>query len=211
MKPFLSTLLSLVLVTIPSVLQAASVLHLGDGITLHTVNGESSTEKGTVFSKNEIFNLPNGQNQLVISYTVELLTGNDSELETVGPVVITFMAKESTVYLKGPEIRKERDLEHFNQALNWDLTTEKGALQYTTELLPVSGFRLGLDYESAVRKYNQKKGVRLLPQNVEFSDTSNAKNSVGDVSQIMVLQMLEYWYQQAAPSTRDAFKHKITQ
>jgi len=194
----------LTLISTPHVM-ADNQLNLGEGITVHAING--SEKVSSFFTSNRSLNIPDGENQLLISYTAEIKNGSDYELEQTHPSVILFNSEKELLTLKAPEIKTTRQLEHFNRELNWKLKNDKQLIPFKAQLLPLKGFRLGIDFERELADFNRSNNG--ASQHITAIETPAALKADKITDEQMKLILLKSLYQQASPETQNAFKRFI--
>ncbi|WP_415900683.1 DUF2057 family protein [Neptuniibacter sp. QD48_11] len=192
------------LISAPHVM-ADNQLILGEGIKVHAINGSESVS--SFFSNDRSLNLPDGNNQLLVSYTAEIKNGSDYELEQSHPSVLLFSSEKQTLTLKTPEIKNTRQLEHFNRELNWQLKNDKNPIQFKAELLPLKGFRLGIDFERELADFNRSNSNAT--QQVSVIETPTVLKGDKVTDEQMKLILLKSLYQQASSETQEAFKSFI--
>ena len=196
------TIISALLFTTSSF--ANNTLSLGEGINLHAVNGNDNLK--ALLQDSQTLKLPNGNIQLVISYTAEIINGGDYELEQTHPSVITFESRDQSIKLTAPRIRSELQIKKFNQTLNWNLHSANQAIPFKADLLPLKGFRLGVNYarELALFNHSNKSAARKELSAIEPTIFSaNANNALSDAQvRLIVLKSL---YQQASDETKQEF------
>ncbi|WP_415893926.1 DUF2057 family protein [Neptuniibacter sp. PT8_73] len=192
------------LISAPHVM-ADNQLLLGEGIKVHAING--SEKISSFFTKNRSLNLPDGNNQLLVSYTAEIKNGSDYELEQSHPSVLLFSAKKQSLTLKTPEIKTTRQLEHFNRELNWKLENAQKPIHFKAALLPLKGFRLGIDFERELADFNRSNNNASQP--VSIIETPSVVKGDKVTDEQMKLILLKSLYQQASPETQEAFKSFI--
>ena len=182
-------------------------LNLSEGVSLLAINGKVANENN-LFNKQSNYKIPDGENQILITYTVEIKKGSEDELETSHPAVITFQAKGQTLALTTPDISSENAMKEFNHDLNWVLTQGDGQnVEFQTALLPLKGFRLGVDYSEELEKFNRSSNLaaiapknNLLPVGTESSTNTE---------QAIILKMLKHWYNIASPETQNQFIQEL--
>lgn len=192
------------LISAPHVM-ADNQLILGEGIKVHAINGSESIS--SFFSNDRSLNLPDGNNQLLVSYTAEIRNGSDYELEQSHPSVLLFSSEKQSITLKAPEIITTRQLEHFNRELNWKLESDQKPIQFNAELLPLKGFRLGIDFERELADFNRSNNSAT--QHVSVIETPSVVKGDKVTDEQMKLILLKSLYQQASPETQEAFKSFI--
>lgn len=201
------TIISAVLFTTSSF--ANNTLSLGEGVNLHAVNGNDDLK--ALMQDSRALKLPNGNNQLVVSYTAEIKNGGDYELEQTHPSVITFESHDQTIKLTAPKIRTELQIKKFNQTLNWNLNTAQKSIPYAADILPIKGFRLGVNYarELAIFNRSDKPAASSELSSVDptiISTSTNKQLSNKQLSNAQVrLIVLKSLYQQASDETKQEF------
>lgn len=180
-------------------------LILGEGIKVHAING--SEKVSSFFSNDRSLNLPDGNNQLLVSYTAEIKNGSDYELEQSHPSVLLFSSEKQNLTLKTPEIKTSRQLESFNRELNWILESGKESIPFKAALLPLKGFRLGIDFERELADFNRSNSN--ASQQITVIEPLSVAQGEKITDEQMRLILLKSLYQQASPETQKAFKSFI--
>ncbi|EAR60771.1 DUF2057 domain-containing protein [Neptuniibacter caesariensis] len=198
MKKILTGLVCTSLLVTSISLHAANSLNLGEGVSLIAVNGKEMSS-GSLLKGTSTMELPNGSNQLLINYTAEIKRGNDYELEQTAPAIISFTSADQVIEIKAPGITSERSLRNFELQQNWIVTADQKALAFEAELLPLEGFRIGVNYERELADFNKRSGA-----DVSFSANDKIELS-GDNEQKLILRMLHHWYELASPQSRHVF------
>lgn len=180
-------------------------LMLGEGIKVHAING--SEKLSSFFSNDRSLNLPDGNNQLLVSYTAEIKNGSDYELEQSHPSVLLFSSEKQNLTLKTPEIKTSRQLESFNRELNWILESGKESIPFKAALLPLKGFRLGIDFERELADFNRSNSN--ASQQITVIEPLSFAQGEKITDEQMRLILLKSLYQQASPETQKAFKSFI--
>lgn len=198
---------------------AENIIHLENGVNLLAVNGEEISSNSFFDGKTK-FKAPNGTTQLLMSYTVELQNGSETELEHSNSSVVLFKASNENLFISAPKITKQKHLEAFNKKINWNIKKQDGTtLNFKSAILKTSGFQLSRNYESELAAFNQSNSPAALrlkidpPNNYKTainkvqpnSNSSNTQNH----NKNMALEMLIYWYNQADARTRKSFKELI--
>lgn len=187
---------------------ADNVLNLPEGISLLAINGKTENVDNGLFKKQSRFSLAEGENQLLITVTSEIKNGSDIELETSDPAIITFTATQQTLTLAAPRILTESEMETFNRELNWTLTNSDGKnVVFKTALLPLKGFRLGIDYDEELKKFNRSKKPASIHSNPNFLPID--ADDLTNTEQAVILKMLKHWYNIATPETQSRFWQEL--
>jgi len=188
----------------------------GEGVQVLALNGKA-VEQGTLFSATSELAAPNGKVQLAVQYTAEISrSADDYLLENSDTFVITLAASDTRVHISAPEITSQYELKAFNQEGTWQLQDDSGKpLSFVFGKLEKEGFQLGRNYENELKDFNASRHKAALPElNSEthkFSSTPSAipPSETVKSDQKMVGQMLQYWYENATPETRNKFKSWI--
>ncbi|MCP4594978.1 DUF2057 domain-containing protein [Neptuniibacter sp.] len=203
------------LVISPISVQAENILILGDGINLHASN-EKEVNSDKLFSNSTQYKLPNGLNQILVSYTAEIQKGSDLEIEESNTFVLLFESHDSKLTLEAPEVKRLRDINRFEQIKNWSLHNGNGeAVKYKVDLIKKGGFQLSRDYEDELEEYNNSNAVAALPKKIINAPKPRSikqeapQESPANHRKNMELEMLIYWYNQADAKTRKSFKELI--
>lgn len=187
---------------------ADNMLHLSEGISLLAINGKTENVDKGLFNKQSRFSLPKGENQILITLTSEIKKGSDIELETSDPAVITFTVTNQTLTLAAPKILTENAMNTFNKELNWTLTNSDGEnVVFKTELLPFKGFRLGIDYNEELKKFNRSKKTAAI--NLNHNLLPIEPGDPAATEQAVILKMLKHWYYIATPETQSRFLQEL--
>lgn len=187
---------------------ADNMLHLSEGISLLAINGKTENVDKGLFNKQSRFSLPKGENQILITLTSEIKKGSDIELETSDPAVITFTVTNQTLTLAAPKILTENAMDTFNRELNWTLTNSDGEnVVFKTELLPLKGFRLGIDYNEELKKFNRSKKPAAINLNHNLLPIDSGDPAATE--QAVILKMLKHWYNIATPETQSRFLQEL--
>lgn len=207
MKTIITTLTSFLIFLSSSAL-AENKLQLGEGVNLIAVNGQEVNTEG-LFNRQNLFPIPDGAVQLLVTYTAEIKKGSDTELETSQPNVLTFEVQQQTLSLSAPRIKSENDLETFNKQKNWILTQAGNkAVAFKAAQLPVSGFLLAVDYEDALRKFNNSGNEAAIVPSVEHL-TPTVRADANATEQEVIYRMLKQWYDLASPATQKRFLESV--
>lgn len=201
-------------ITLLTAVQAnAELLLKGDrGITLLAVNGKTDTHDAEQFVLNGI-SLPDGTNQILVSYTAEIKTSDDDyELEQSHTHVLLFSANDDTLSLSAPVIEKQSDFDQFNQHGNWTLRNKmQKNISFSHATLLKEGFQLSRDYETELREFNRSGHNAALPYAppTDGYQTSSNIRTVSPAQPDTAESMLHYWYNQADEMTRARFRSWI--
>ncbi len=207
MKTIITTLTSFLIFLSSSAL-AEHKLQLGEGVNLIAVNGQEVNTEG-LFNRQNLFPIPDGAVQLLVTYTAEIKKGSDTELETSHTNVLTFEVQQQTLSLSAPRIKSENDLEAFNKQKNWILTQAGNkAVAFKAAQLPVSGFLLSVDYEDALRKFNNSGNEAAIVPSVEHL-TPTVRADANATEQEVIYRMLKQWYDLASPATQKRFLESV--
>ncbi|MGH1430597.1 MAG: YccT family protein [Neptuniibacter sp.] len=207
MKIIITTLIS-TLFFLSSTVSAESSLQLGEGVNLIAVNGKEVNSEG-LFNRQNQFTLADGDVQLLVSYTAEVKKGNETELETSHPNILTFNAQQQKLTLSAPRIRSASNLENFNKQKNWLLVqADKQPVDFKAAQLPVSGFMLSVDYENELRKFNQSGNDAAINVNTEKL-TPQVNVDASTTEQEVIYRMLKQWYDLASPATQKRFLESV--
>ena len=140
----------------PSLCFSDVKMFLGDGIRIHALNGKVIKNE-SAFSSSQYLDIPDGKNQILISMVSEIKKGNSSELEYSDPSVVSFSVDSNNIFINAPRIKNMREFKKFSSEFNWIIVdTEGRKIQFDAQRLPVSGFRLGVDYEQELADFNRK-------------------------------------------------------
>lgn len=207
MKIIITTLISTLFI-LSSTVSAESSLQLGEGVNLIAVNGKEVNSEG-LFNRQNQFTLADGDVQLLVSYTAEVKKGNETELETSHPNILTFNAQQQKLTLSAPRIRSASNLEDFNKQKNWLLVqADKQPVDFKAAQLPVSGFMLSVDYENELRKFNQSGNDAAINVNTEKL-TPQVNLDASTTEQEVIYRMLKQWYDLASPATQKRFLESV--
>lgn len=195
---------------LPSLGYAGNSLKLNEGVNLFAINGKEISKGNGFFSTKNEFSLPdNGTNQILVSYTAEVKNGDSYELEESELSVIKFTASDQQLTISAPSISSTKQLEAFNTQLNWSLkTSDNTPVSYEVNLLPLEGFRLGVDYEQELSEFNRTPAAAAIPPTETIAPPIEAINA-HDTEQAVILKMLQHWYELASPETREKFKASL--
>ncbi len=204
---FLIPLLALSFIT--NSVFAQNQLVLTQGVNLHLVNGKEFKPDGTLLNRSNIVYLNEGTNQLVVSYTAEVKNGSDYELETSNPMIISFTLNNQAGKFNLPVIKTESDMRRFSHSQNWSLRdSNKKNIPLDLVPLPLKGFRIGVDYEREIERYNRKNNI-VSADKITESIIPLETVSVESTEQAVILKMLEHWYRIASPKTQQQFLDAI--
>ncbi len=209
MKRSISFLLGALLIPLSNIVFAnfafaASTLELSQGINLHVLNGKAYHPSGTLFNRDNRVDLKAGKNQLLLSYTAEIKNGTEYELESSDPVVMSIEASQQTLHFTLPTIKTAHQMRQFNSDQSWLLRTSDGEL-LAIEIKPLAlkGFRIGIDYEQAMREFNQQHSPHQLTKALA------PEAEITAAEQAVILKMLQHWYQLATPETQATFREEL--
>jgi len=191
---------------------ADNTLLLDEGVNLIAVNGsEVNSEK--LFNGSDKYKLPDGLNQILVSYTAEVKKGGDFEIEQSKAFVLLFESTNSQISLSAPVIERMKDLDAFEENKNWILKSSAGKdISYKANIIEKGGFQLSRDFEVELEKFNQSNAVASLPKSkITLPNKANKKqkNNTAIKKENMAMEMLIYWYNQADLNTRNSFKELI--
>ncbi|MGM0569824.1 DUF2057 family protein [Marinobacter sp.] len=202
-------------ITIPAHVQAEVNLRLGEGVSLHAVNGKSHSNKGFLSGSSGV-SLDNGVHQIVVDYQVEIgRTRDDSVIERSDSFVILFETEDRDLVLSAPSVGTQRELDEFNDNPLWKLMDKGGNRHdFQLDVLEKEGFQLVRDYERELSRFNKTDSPAALHIRHAGSDPAARNNesiSSGDTAndQHMVRQMLRYWYLKADENTKSEMKRWI--
>lgn len=199
----------LIMVLLPLLGYPENTLTLDEGVKLFAINGKEVSKDNAFFSAKNEFSLPDGTNQILVSYTAEVKDGGSYELEESEPSVIKFTASDQLIMISAPRISSTGQIEAFNNQLNWNLKTPDGTpIGYKANLLPLKGFRLGIDYEKELSDFNQTPAAAAIPP-AETTVLPVEAIKAYDAEQAVILKMLQHWYKLASPETREKFKASL--
>lgn len=208
MKMYIKLLL-LPMVLASSSLFAASQLTLTEGVNLLVINGEKFQSEGSFLNRSNSIALQEGENQLLISFTAEIKKGSETELESSDPVVVSFKVDNQNVSFDAPEIKSQSHMRSFNQKQNWILKDSKqNVIELSVTLLPLKGFRIGVDYEREMERYNRKNNINVA-NNLSNKIAPAVVVDADATEQAVILKMLQNWYQLASPETQQQFLQSI--
>jgi hypothetical protein len=196
-------------VLIPSLGHAEKILKLGEGVNLFAINGKEISKESGFFSVKDELPLPDDAiNQILVSYTADIKRGNSYDLEQSDLFVIKFSAPEQQLTINAPEISSTYQLDAFNKEMNWSLkASDDTPITYDVAPLPIKGFRLGVDYERELKKFNQTSATAatLSTDERELPFSTRVTNAP-EAQQAFILENLQHWYKLATPDTREKFK-----
>lgn len=220
--------MSLVLLTLQSTsVLADAVLSVGNGVSVIAHNGKELSDSDFLTGSKRL-QLNNGTNQVLVRYSGEL-SGSDGDIEHSHAFVLLFNADDNqSLSLSAPRIRKQRELDSFNQKGNWNLQdSTQATVAYQHAALIKEGFQLSRDYAQELAVFNQTQSAAALqkysyqasiPVPAPVIRTGTAVNTINTTdtptsaaSEPMSLQMLKYWYNQADSNSRANFKAWINQ
>ncbi len=182
-------------------------LTVDSGIELIAVNGTEFNGSFFGTGKNTV-ELLNGDNQVLVRYSVEMKSSGDTEIESSNPHVLLFEAHDDLVLLSAPEIKKMDDLRDFDNGKYWILTGSSGeSIDYQAQPRIREGFELSRDYEQELKEFNRKGGAVSMKSDSSISDDNiSAVTSVLSENNNLPEVMLRYWYFQADHKTKVRFK-----
>ncbi|WP_428607584.1 YccT family protein [Sedimenticola sp.] len=194
---------------LPSWGHAENTLKLDEGIKLLAINGKEVSSNHSFFLAKGRYTLPDGTNQILVSYSTEIKNGSSYELEETDPSVITFTESGRQLTIGAPPLSTERQVTVFNKQLNWRLTTpDNTPIRYKATRLPLQGLRLGINYERELREFNRTSNAAAIPM-TESPLLPIEASQVLDSEQTVILKMLQHWYKLASPETREKFKSSL--
>jgi len=216
LSPLKASILFLATLFSSSFVFAENTLNISDGVNLLAINGKEAKSSG-FFNDSSSYNLPNGTNQIVVSYTAEIKNGSEYELEYSNAFVLLFDQKDEQLLLATPEIKKIKDIKALEEKGNWILTAKSGQpVDYKVSLIKNDGFQLSRDYERELEDFNKTDAAAALPNKPLFNpnqltknNTAKAKNNNTNAKENMPAQMLIFWYNQADEETKQSFKKLI--
>ena len=190
-----------------SISQADTLLSWSEDIQLLALNGKSVVAQES--APDHQLSLHDGKNQLLVRYeTIIVRSGDEEELEQSHPFVLSFEASGTPLVLSATEVKTSSAMQRFNQQGDWTLTRSNGrAHPYTHAALIKEGFQLARDYEAELLAFNNSGHPAALPLAstlAVYADSPTDAATPGTAS--LPGQMLIYWYQQASPETREAFR-----
>ncbi|MFO7749694.1 MAG: DUF2057 domain-containing protein [Desulfobacteraceae bacterium] len=201
-------------------------LELPKQMTAVAVNGEKSKVQGRL-------NLPDGINQVVVQF-IGILGSNyddDADIGYSDPFVVKFEARNQTLEMVIPHIKRSLDLEKFNRESDIRIVDSASRTVHSDiAKLEKDGIQLFRDFEKELEVFNKRESPAAVNISSAVSkaavpaETSLAKvlsnTRSADTEQIefiplqpdknMAEKMLKYWYQQADETTRERFKRWIS-
>lgn len=214
MKPLFIPVLIAAL-TIPAHGQAEVILRLGEGVSLHAVNGNAYSDKGFLSGEPGVA-LDDGVHQIVVDYQAEIgRNRDDSVIERSDAFVILFEAEDKDLVLSAPAVSTQRELDAFNEGADWQMKDKDGnSHEFRLDVLEKEGFQLVRDYERELAEFNSTgspaalKTKRSGPEPAGLNTESIPSGDTASDQQ-MVRQMLRYWYLKADENTKSEMKRWI--
>lgn len=212
---YLSALVLFISVVVSSHIQAEVTLRLGEGVRVHAVDGKAYSDQG-LFSGNAELSLDDGVHQVVVDYQAEIGRGNDdSVIDHSHAFVILFRAENETLTLSAPAVSTRRELTSFNDNPEWVFHDNTGKHHdFHLDVLNISGFQLVRDYEEEITEFNNSQSKAALPgvssaafKTDDVNESLPPEQSADD--QVIVRQMLRYWYLKADEQTKSEMKRWI--
>ncbi|TVO37631.1 DUF2057 domain-containing protein [Vibrio algivorus] len=163
------------------------------------INGD---ELGFSLTSKKEFNLENGQNQIVVQ--IEKLVQNRGEYEKYNsvPVVITLEQADTSLTISpSSKIATTEDAKQFDKQPKFTVKNANNDVVNVQQdrLEALGGFTR--DYEKELAAYNEANNI-VLAGATSVSTTVAAK---ADVKISKPQEMVEYWYQEAEQSEKEAF------
>ncbi len=205
---------SLLWLTMIGPLQAAVTLSVAAGIELLAVNGELYTQGEG--SSGDPLRLPEGVNQLLLQYGGEIrVAGNARDYARSDVFVLRFEANDQPLLLQVPPLQRQRDLERFNRAPSWILTSRSAERVPTqSAALRKEGLQLNRDYLAELAAFNRGSSLAALPSVAAVPRMRAAEQGASSLAALNaehpeageLLPRLIHAYQQADPQTQDLFR-----
>lgn len=163
------------------------------------INGD---ELGFSLTSKKEFNLENGQNQIVVQ--IEKLVQNRGEYEKYNsvPVVITLEQADTSLTISpSSKVSTTEDAKQFDKQPKFTVKNSNNDVVNVQQdrLEALGGFTR--DYEKELAAYNKAN-------NIVLAGTTNVSTAVvakTDVKISKPQEMVEYWYQEAEQSEKEAF------
>ena len=192
-----------------SVLLVSSAVFAGVTVELHrdlapvVIDGE---EVGFRIGTQSLIELENGKNQLVVRVSKLIPKQNEFEKYYSYPVVLTFEARDTALYVTPAEIvRSKEQAKRFRKNPVMDVTDSSGKPFAVHQGVLMPGTGLVRDYEDELADYNQEHGfmvaaggepeqiLKAAPVTTEKTETSQA------------MDMVQYWYGKASAKEKQQF------
>ena len=187
-------------------------LSIGPGISLIAANG-SEIESSSLFESNRSITLPNGKNQLLVQYSLEIRSSGSLEMEYTDPHVLVFNASDKSLRLLVSEVKGLSEFRQFNSGKFWSLKDSTGRLiKHRSKPLLKEGFQINRDYEQELEELNNTGGDLSINNPVILSVVSPRTNEINKKANLINLPetLLRYWYLNADIETRQRFKSWVS-
>ncbi|WOT03907.1 YccT family protein [Shewanella youngdeokensis] len=185
-------------------------------------NSELILLNGKEVSTSKAISLTNGEHQLALRYFGRYRQHGETVEYHSEIIILTFSAEDTQLNINSPIIRTRQAAEAFDRAPIIAITDPKlNKIAFKQDYLIKDGMQIGRDYEKEIALYNQSQQITTLEANAFQKQTleSYISNNIiqkeeiqsqqTESHQLKVSQMLDFWYKQASPETRKAFKLKI--
>ncbi|KOO16420.1 hypothetical protein AKJ18_03730 [Vibrio xuii] len=187
-------------VIVSSTVQAAQ-LFVERGFEVHTINGQEVEE-----SSESHYDLKDGENQIVFSFSGNLSTGTSSELLKTKPYVLTLdIDKNSEIEIELISRKHKRVVSALEKSSPWFIVydQDKEIEDFQLALLPAKkGFFPYADIPALVANYNKENKIYFSDGNlVDYEQLEKTTNS-----KFIKLQSL---YLDASPEERKQFRKWI--
>ena len=202
------SILFLLMIHFSSSVMADIKFSVSPGVSLIVING-IEVESSSFFHNNNTLTLPNGINQILVQYSVEIKKSGSLEVETTDPHVLVFNEKDKDISLLVPDIKRFSEFRKFNESKSWTLKDSTGrSIEYLSKPLIKEGFQINRDYERELQKLNEsgdEVSIATGTSSVGFTHYLNESNKKSNLNNLPET-LLQYWYLKADIETRKRFK-----
>lgn len=182
------------------------------GVSLVAVNG-IEVKNHSFFDRNNKLTLPNGKNQVLVRYSVEIKKSGSLEIETTNPHVLVFNEVDKEIHLLVPDIKRLSEFRKFNAGKSWLLKESSGrSIQYLSQPLIKDGLQINRDYERELQELNASGGEIAITTGAYlavYTPVLNESNKKSDSINLPEIS-LQYWYLNADSETRKRFKSWVS-
>ncbi|WP_299015524.1 DUF2057 domain-containing protein [uncultured Photobacterium sp.] len=157
--------------------------------------------------------LKNGANQIAFRYQDGYRENGEYQIFKSDVIVMKFSGEDASYRLKLPKLRTEPETRRFNSKPSMTLTDHQNhAVNFSQDKLMKSGIQFGRDYEAEIAAYNQTDKPAAVKSAAAITTLSAMANiDEKQKGKNVAESMLNYWYEQADPATRERFKARINQ
>ncbi|PWI34416.1 hypothetical protein DI392_04710 [Vibrio albus] len=159
-------------------------------------------EVGIRISTQRVIELENGQNQLVVRVSKLIPKQSQFEKYYSNPVVLTFEAHDTTLYVSAAEeVKTQEQAKRFKDSPVMNVVDNAGKPLVVQQGVLMPGSGLVRNYRNELEEFNQTHG--LMGAGAERKAQALKVTKQQNSSQ--ALEMIQYWYAKASDKDRETF------